>query len=507
MKVGRYEVFREIARGGMGSVHLGRLTSEFNVGRVVAIKRLHAHVATDPVFVDMFLDEARLCSRIRHRNVVSLLDLVSKGEELCMVLEYVEGETLGKLVDLSRRRKERVPDGIVAGIVAGALHGLHAAHEARAEDGSPLGVVHRDFSPQNVLVGVDGAARVADFGVAKAKTRLQTTREGQLKGKLGYMAPEQISGGAVDRRTDIFAAGAVLWEVLVQRRLFMGESEAAILMKIVRGEVDPVTDHAPGLDPAWDLIVERALALSTESRFATAREMAVAIESSFPSAPASQIGEWVAELAKDALRKRSEWVAEVERAPRAPETETDPETNGAPPRSAPASARLTTPVSMPLAEHVAAPAPQQTSSATSNVLSKSRRSMPVAPKVGLVAVALSAVVAALALWHGSATSSEARSSPEPERGLVLPERASSSLSLRLPSSDPVPAPPPAVEPASIATVAASTSTSSAAPASAPPRRVPAAAPPAKPPAPASSAGCRYFDAQEKIWKFRIGCYK
>jgi eukaryotic-like serine/threonine-protein kinase len=490
VRVGRYQVFREIARGGMGSVHLGRLTSEFNVGRVVAVKRLHAHIGADPQFVRMFLDEARLCARIRHRNVVSLLDLVSKDDELCMVLEYVEGETLGKLLESARRRCLRVPDEIVSGVVAGALHGLHAAHEAKSEDGSPLGVVHRDFSPQNVLVGVDGAARVADFGVAKAAIRLQTTRDGQIKGKLGYMSPEQISGHDVDRRTDVFAAGAVLWEMLAQKRLFTGESEGQILMKIVRGEVDPVTDHAPGVDPAWDRIVERALALSPESRFATAREMALAIEASFPSAPASRIGEWVNALADDSLRKRAEWVAEVERAP------SGPEADDAPPRSFAAVTRAAPP-----AEPGSARTPRETTVATPEALSRSKRTKPVSPRFGFVIIAVAAAgVGAFALSRGTVTRSEAASSAAPEPSGARQERSSAPAQ---PATS-VAAETPVVEPSSTAPAAPS----SAGPAQPAPRRG-RAAPPKKAPAaaPASSAGCRYFDDKEKIWKFRRGCYK
>ncbi len=482
VKVGRFEVFREIARGGMGTVHLGRMTSDFDVGRVVAIKRLHAHVASEPQFVLMFLDEARLCARIRHRNVVSLLDLVTKNDELYMVLEYVEGETLAKLLSLARHRNQRVPDAVVAGIMAGALHGLHAAHEATAEDGSPLGIVHRDFTPQNVLVGVDGAARVADFGVAKAAVRLQTTRDGQLKGKLAYMAPEQISAGVIDRRTDVFAAGAVVWEAVTQKRLFTGESEAQILMKILRGAIDPPSDHAAGISRAWDEIAERALALSADRRYATAREMALAIEAAFPGAPASQIGEWVADLAKERLAERAAWVAEVERTPKSDDDAPASTAGRVSASVAPATSAI---VSVDSAKRLVEGA-ELADSPLRRPRSRVRRT------IGVAAAAGALLGLGLGLSRGLATTTArdgAEATPSSERGASTPP------------SEPVAARPdetaPIVEPASAS--AAAPSTASAATAA---RRARSA-----PPKPAASAGCRYYDAQEGIWKFKKGCYR
>ncbi|MGH7280352.1 MAG: serine/threonine-protein kinase, partial [Polyangiaceae bacterium] len=232
--MGRYALYAEIASGGMATVHFGRLLGPVGFSRTVAIKRLHPQFAKDPEFVSMFLDEARLAARIRHPNVVPTLDVVATQGELFLVIDYVQGESLSKLVRGARGRGQRVPPRIVATILSGSLHGLHAAHEARNERGEPLNIVHRDISPQNILVGTDGVARVLDFGVAKAAGRIQTTREGQLKGKLAYMAPEQLSGD-VSRKTDVYAAAVVLWEALTGRRLFTGENEAAILGKVISG--------------------------------------------------------------------------------------------------------------------------------------------------------------------------------------------------------------------------------------------------------------------------------
>lgn len=176
--------------------------------RTVAIKRLHAQFAHDPTFVAMFLDEARLAARLRHQNVVPILDVVAQDGELFLVMEYVHGESLSRLVRL--QGFAGVEPSIAVGIMVGALHGLHAAHEARGEDGELLGLVHRDVSPQNILLGVDGVARLLDFGIAKAAGRMQTTEEGVLKGKAAYMAPELLLGEPADRRGDVWAASVVL---------------------------------------------------------------------------------------------------------------------------------------------------------------------------------------------------------------------------------------------------------------------------------------------------------
>src|SRR5437868_956560 len=179
--VGRYAIFDEIASGGMATVYLGRLTGSGGFARTVAIKRLHPQFAKDPEFVTMFLDEARLAARIRHPNVVPTLDVVAASGELFHVMEYVQGESLSHLARGLKTRSERVPLRILLRIMNDVLQGLHAAHEARDERGVPLCIVHRDVTPQNVLVGVDGVARLLDFGVAKAAGRAHTTQDGQIK--------------------------------------------------------------------------------------------------------------------------------------------------------------------------------------------------------------------------------------------------------------------------------------------------------------------------------------
>jgi serine/threonine-protein kinase len=228
-------------------------------------------------------------------------------------MEYVAGESLARLLRVVRSNNQLVPAPIAASILVGVLHGLHAAHEARDERGDPLRIVHRDVSPHNILVGTDGAAHVIDFGVAKARGRMQVTQQGQIKGKLSYMPAEQLLGHGLDHRADIFAASIVLWEALTGQRLFQGTDDGEIYAKVLLGHVDPPSLHAPGLEPAVDAIVLRGLARDREQRYATARDMALAIESAMPLAPPSQVGSWVEGLVGDALTERTEQIADIER--------------------------------------------------------------------------------------------------------------------------------------------------------------------------------------------------
>lgn len=309
--LGRYALHDELASGGMATIHLGRLLGPVGFARTVAIKRLHAQYARDPHFVAMFLDEARLAARIRHQNVVPTLDVVALDREILLVMEYVHGESLSRLLATVAGRGESIPPRIAVSIVLGILHGLHAAHEAKSERGVALDIVHRDVSPQNVLVGVDGLARLVDFGVAKAAVRLQTTEDGDLKGKMAYMAPEQLLEQPVDRRTDIWAASVVFWEMLTGRRLFPGNSAAALVNAVLTHEVEPPS-HVAGSPPELDAVVMRGLARSVDARFQTAREMALAVEGAHGAATASEISAWVEATAGEALRARATRVEEME---------------------------------------------------------------------------------------------------------------------------------------------------------------------------------------------------
>jgi serine/threonine protein kinase len=310
-QLGRYALHAELAAGGMAVVYLARQTGPVGFGKTVAVKRLHPHLARDPYFAAMFLDEARLAARVQHPNVVPILDVVSTESELFLVLEYVRGETLSGVLRALRKKNEKMPVPVAAAVVVGLLTGLHAAHEARDELGKPLNIVHRDVSPQNLMVGADGVARVLDFGVAKAATRLQTTREGQLKGKIPYMSPEQLTG-EVTARSDVYSAGIVLWEALTGQRLFRGETEAQILNLVVTMDAPAPSTLNPAVPPELDAVVLKALTRDPASRFTTARDMAAAMEAATPIASPMKVAEWVDALIGPTLAARDAMRAEIE---------------------------------------------------------------------------------------------------------------------------------------------------------------------------------------------------
>jgi serine/threonine-protein kinase len=312
--IGRFVLADEIGSGGMGTVHLGYLDGLAGFSRTVAIKRLHTHLTNDPDFTAMFLDEARVAARIAHPNVVATLDVVQEDGELLVVMEYVDGQSLARL---SRAQSAVGPLGIpiAVAIAIDVLHGLHAAHEARSPSGASLGVVHRDVSPHNVVVGRDGMARVLDFGVAKASSRLSSTGDGRIKGKLAYMAPEQLGRGAVDRRVDIFAASIVLWETITGERLFARDSEAETAARVLSGPIVAPSAVTPDVPRPLDEIVLRGLSRSREGRYETAREMATALEATHLAARRIDVAEWVERVAGDALSARTARARDLERSP------------------------------------------------------------------------------------------------------------------------------------------------------------------------------------------------
>jgi serine/threonine-protein kinase len=315
VRVGRYALHAIMGRGGMAQIHVGRLIGPAGFGKIVAIKRLLPHMAQDEEFRTMLLDEARLASRIEHPNVVTTLDVVAEDEELFIVMEYVRGVSVAELLQRLRQRDDepaRVPIPIAAAIVDGMLQGLHAAHEARAPDGTPLGTVHRDVSPQNVLVGIDGRARIADFGVAKASMRLQSTREGRMKGKLAYMAPEQFGSGGIDRRTDVHAAGVVLWEILTGQRLFTGDDPASVVGGILANRVPSVRSIRGDVETALEDVVSRATAIDPEWRYPSAAAMAEALRGASALASREEIGAWVSSVVPDRVAELDRYAAEVE---------------------------------------------------------------------------------------------------------------------------------------------------------------------------------------------------
>jgi serine/threonine-protein kinase len=311
LSFGRYTLHAPLASGGMATVHVGRLAGDAGFGRTVAIKRLHPAYAKDPEFTRMFLDEARLAARIHHPNVVATLDVVAEDGELFLVMEYVRGESLGTLARTLAAREEKMPIPIVASVIVGALTGLDAAHEARDAAGEPLHIVHRDISPQNVMVGADGVARLLDFGVAKARARLASTREGSLKGKIAYMSPEQIEG-VTSRQSDVYSVGVVLWELLAGRRLFVADNEAQLIAVVQKGPRSTPSAFRTDVPEALDWICERALSKYPDERYPTAMAMAKAIDRGVDVASAMRVSEWMSDVAGPLLEARARLVADIE---------------------------------------------------------------------------------------------------------------------------------------------------------------------------------------------------
>lgn len=268
----------------MASVHLAEMTLA-GTTRKVAVKQLHPFIAADEASVALLEWEARLAKCIQHPNVVGVIDLLPASSESSaptLVMEWIDGANLGSMI--AATSKSHLPPDVIVAIMCDLLRGLHAAHEAHDGD-APLEIVHRDVSPQNVIVGMDGIARLTDFGVARALWRLEATKIGGIKGKLGYMAPEQLEG-RVDRRADIYAAGVVLWELLTAKRFRSLEGEASqVLIQILHGFA--TAPSAEGAIASLDEIVLRALARFPEDRFATALEMADALSARIsPASPA-----------------------------------------------------------------------------------------------------------------------------------------------------------------------------------------------------------------------------
>lgn len=485
MHVGRYQLSHEIASGGMATVHLGRLLGKAGFARIVAIKRLHPNLVKDAEFRRSFVDEARIASRIRHPKVAATLDVEEVNDELFLVLEYVHGETLSRLATSAR---VAVPPRIAVRIVIDALEGLHAAHEATDALGKPLALVHRDVSPQNILVGVDGVARVLDFGVAHAVNRLQTTTDGAVKGKLAYMAPEQILGEPVDRRTDVFAAGIVLWEALVGRRLFKADQDAKVIFSILKEDPADPSTLVPTVSGALGGVVLKALAKSPDERFATAQDMASALEEALPPAPPAEVGAWVRSLAQASLERKQELIASVERepAPSEPQISVGPAPRPVVAATVPMPFR---PVAQPAAVEAHRP-PEPEPSGTSRGLM-----MPAAPRerssrtllagAAVLLVLGGAGAAVVATRIGAATSAPVAAATGLPSSAAVP--AETPASAQPEPSAPVPAPPDtglAPPPASTTTPAVSDKSSATAPRTSPPSTArPRAVPP---PASASS---------------------
>jgi serine/threonine protein kinase len=274
---GRYELLKKLAAGGMGQVFLAR---KKGVGfeKLVVLKRILPHLVEDEEFFTMFLDEARLTARLNHPNVAQIFDVEAEAGQHLVVMEYVQGEDVRRIEKRSRAAAVKLPVGVICRIIADAAAGLDYAHKARDDQGQPLGIVHRDISPQNVLVGFDGGVKLIDFGVAKAAGRAQHTATGVLKGKFPYMSPEQADGEEIDARSDIFALGIVMWELLCDKRLFKGDSDVMSQRLVKACQIPAPSAVDPSLPKGIDTIVLKALAKNRDDRYSDAAAFRLAIE-------------------------------------------------------------------------------------------------------------------------------------------------------------------------------------------------------------------------------------
>jgi serine/threonine-protein kinase len=304
-RVGRYRVLGPLGVGGMASVYLAVAEGAAGFSREVALKVLHPHLLSDPHLVAQFLTEARIAAKIRHPNVVPVTDVEQDRSWAYLVMDFVEGASLAEL-----RRAARPLGGIPPRIwgrwLADALSGLHAAHELTDERGEPLGLVHRDFSPQNILVGRDGSARLSDFGVVKVTSGDQRTASGIVKGKVNYMSPEQVRGEALDRRCDVWAAGVVAWELVTGRRLRRHKDDVQSLLEIVSGDPPRASSLVPDVDPALDELIANALTTDLERRCPSAAALRARLLAALGGSLADihECAEWADRAAAELLESR-----------------------------------------------------------------------------------------------------------------------------------------------------------------------------------------------------------
>ena len=423
-KLDRYELICPIAEGGMASVWVARQSGKHGFRRLVAVKTILPKYAAEPKFQRMFVDEARIASRIEHDNVAQILDVGEQHGVTYLVMEYVDGDALSKVHRAAQKKERPVPPGVLLRVMADVCGGLHAAHELRDEQGLPLGVVHRDVSPHNVLVTTRGVAKLIDFGIAKARDRIGgDTNVDQVKGKVAYMAPEQAIGRPTDRRADVWAVGAVLYHLLTGHPPFQGENDIQTLYLLSSGR--PPTPLPAGVHPAIAAVVKRALTHSPDLRYATAAHLQQALENAMAMSglltPTSAVAAYLAELVKDRAEKREESIALGLRA--ADEREkvavlmrSNTEAAGA--VSEPGTQMLTAVLKPP-----ATPAPDSTGSSAGQTLGSAAMTIPMVERrrgwtlavvAGVVAVAAAGAIALFATGS-SPPRRQARGRPQPRR--------------------------------------------------------------------------------------------
>ncbi len=308
VNLGRYRLLSRLAVGGMAEIFLARVEGIGGFEKALVVKRLIPQFAQDPMLVRMFMDEARLLAKLDHPNITQVHDIGAESGQYFFAMEYVHGEDLRTLTRAAATTGRGAGDAVIAGIGAAAARALHYVHEKRADNGRPLNIVHRDVSPSNILVSYEGAVKLADFGVAKWDEQQTRTTAGTLKGKLAYMSPEQAGGHAIDRRSDIFSLGIVLFELATGTRLFQGATDMAVLRQLSSGVIPLPSRRRPNFPARLQDIVLRALAPAPAQRYATAQALAEDLE-----AYAASVGEAWDSSARAALmhslfpRKLANW--------------------------------------------------------------------------------------------------------------------------------------------------------------------------------------------------------
>jgi tRNA A-37 threonylcarbamoyl transferase component Bud32 len=307
-RFGNYTLIKKLATGGMAEIWLARQRGLAGFQRFIVIKKILSHLSDQKTFRDMFLDEARTSAQLNHPNVVQIYDLGNEQGAYYIAMEFIAGENLAAIAWRGMKRGKPFPPAFAARVIADACKALHYAHHLKGPSGQPLEIVHRDISPQNILVTYEGEVKVVDFGIAKAATKSEHTKTGMLKGKFSYMSPEQCLGAPVDMRSDVFALGILLYELCTGKRLFKHESELMILDMITKRSVVPPSSVAPGITPRLEDIILRALEKETQVRFQTAQDMQIALEEYLRSeghqATNADIAAYMRELFADKIEEK-----------------------------------------------------------------------------------------------------------------------------------------------------------------------------------------------------------
>lgn len=271
--IGKYRLLAELGHGGMARVFLAVAHGPSGFSKLVVLKMIRVHLADDPDTLQMFLDEARLAGRLNHPNVVHTLEVVEEDGRYLMVMEYLEGQSLSSILRRARHDKAAVPLHLHLRALYDALQGLHYAHELKDFDGTPLNLIHRDVSPQNIFVTYDGQVKMLDFGIAKAITSSSETKAGVIKGKIAYMAPEQFLGEKLDRRVDIYAVGAVLWQAATGQRLWRGVPDGQVIHRVIRGEIPAPSSLNADVHPELERVAMKALSRDRDERYPSCTEL------------------------------------------------------------------------------------------------------------------------------------------------------------------------------------------------------------------------------------------